>query len=383
MLFKTIAIFGSTGSIGKSTLNVIRNDREKFSIKILIAKNDVKTLIQQAIEFEPEYVVIENENLLTELQFGLKHHKNCKVFAGIQAILDVAKIQCDLVVSAIVGSAGVRPTLNAISAKSNIALANKESLVCAGEIIMRQAKINNVKIIPVDSEHNAIFQIFEQDNLALIDDITLTASGGPFFNSNRNFKDITVAEALKHPNWNMGAKISIDSATMMNKGLEMIEAYYLFPIGKEQIKILVHPQSIIHGFVNYKDGASLAMLSLPDMQVPISYALNYPLRMSIKIPKMDLSKIHKLEFYEANDQKFEAIKICRQALEVGGNALVILNASNEIAVEKFLRNEISFDQITKIVSQTLEQIPSKKLDSIDEVMLNDFNAREIAKNIKF
>ena len=383
MSVKTIAIFGSTGSIGSNALKVIRNAKEKFKVNILVAKNDIKTLVSQALEFEPEYVVIENQNYLNDLKIALSSLKKCQILAGNEAILDVAKVHCDLVICAIVGAAGVMPTYNAILAKSNIALANKESLVCGGEFIMKLAQKNKLQIIPIDSEHNEIFQIFENNNLDLINDITLTASGGPFFNSNRNFKDITVAEALKHPNWNMGAKISIDSATMMNKGLEMIEAFYLFPIKKSQIKIIVHPQSIIHGIVNYADGASLAMLSLPDMQVPISYALNYPQRMAIEIPKMDLTKIQKLEFYEPNEEKFEAIKICRQALEVGGNALVILNASNEIAVEKFLRNEISFDQITKIVSKTLEKIPAKKLDSIDEVMLNDYNAREIAKNIKF
>jgi len=383
MSVKTIAIFGSTGSIGTNTLKVIGNAKEKFKVKILVAKNDFKNLILQALEFEPEFVVIENKNYLSEVKEALISLKNCQIMAGSEAILEVAKVRCDLVVCAIVGSAGMMPTYNAILAKSNIALANKESLVCAGEFIVDLAKKNQVKIMPIDSEHNAIFQIFENKNLELIDDITLTASGGPFFQSKKDFAKITIEEALKHPNWKMGAKISIDSATMMNKGLEMIEAYYLFPVKKTQIKILVHPQSIIHGIVNYADGASLAMMSLPDMQVPISYALNYPQRMKIEIPKLDLIQLQKLEFFAVDDKKFEAINICKNALDSGGNALAILNASNEIAVQKFLNGEITFDKITKIVAKTLEKIPIKKLDSIEEVLLNDKIARNYASTLNF
>lgn len=381
MSVKTIAIFGSTGSIGTNTLKVIRNAKEKFKVKILVAKNDFKNLILQALEFSPEFVVIENKNYLSEVKEALSSLKNCQILAGSEAILDVAKVRCDLVVCAIVGSAGMMPTYNAILAKSNIALANKESLVCAGEFIIEQAKKNQVKIMPIDSEHNAIFQIFENKNLELIDDITLTASGGPFFQSKKDFAKITIEEALKHPNWKMGAKISIDSATMMNKGLEMIEAYYLFPVKKPQIKIIVHPQSIIHGIVNYADGASLAMMSLPDMQVPISYALDYPQRMKIEIPKLDLIQLQKLEFFAVDDKKFEAINICKNALDLGGNALAILNASNEIAVQKFLNGEITFDKITKIVAKTLEKIPIKKLDSIEDVLLNDKIARNYASTL--
>ena len=378
---KNIAIFGSTGSIGKNTIAVIKNAPEKFKVKILVAKNDVQTLISQALELNPEFVVIENSEHFEELKNALKNLKNCQVFCGFEAILDVAKIHCDLMISAIVGSAGMLPTLNAIRAKTNIALANKESLVCAGNFLKKEALENSVSIIPIDSEHNAIFQIFENDNLDLIDEIILTASGGPFFNSAKKFSEITVAEALKHPNWQMGAKISIDSATMMNKGLEVIEAFYLFPISKKQIKILVHPQSIIHGIVNYADGSTLAMMSLPDMQVPISHAINYPNRMKIKHQKLDLAKLQKLEFFEADENKFLSLKICREVLEVEGNAPAILNASNEIAVERFLKSQITFDKIPQIVAETLNKIPYKKLDSIDEVMLNDKLAREFAKNL--
>jgi 1-deoxy-D-xylulose-5-phosphate reductoisomerase len=378
---KTIAIFGSTGSIGKNTVAVIKNAPEKFKVKILVARNDVKTLISQALELDPEFVVIENLEHFLELKTALKNLKNCQILCGAEAILEVAKIHCDLMISAIVGSAGMLPTLNAIRAKTNIALANKESLVCAGNFLNQEAKKHGVSIVPIDSEHNAIFQIFENNNLNLIEEIILTASGGPFFNSDKNFAEITIAEALKHPNWQMGAKISIDSATMMNKGLEMIEAFYLFPIAKKQIKILVHPQSIIHGIVNYGDGSTLAMMSLPDMQVPISHAINYPNRMKINHQKLDLAKLQKLEFFEVDEKKFPAIKICRDALEVEGNAPAILNASNEIAVEKFLNSQITFDKIPQIVLETLNKIPYKKLDSIEDVLLNDKIARDFAKKL--
>ena len=378
---KKISIFGCTGSIGKNTIEVIKNAPQDFQILALVARNDVETLIAQALAFKPSYVVIENETLFFALQEALKNLPNCQILCGQKAILEVAKIKCDLFVSAIVGAAGMLPTLAAIEAGSNIALANKESLVCAGAFLNAAAKKSGAKIIPVDSEHNAIFQIFENENLSEIESVTLTASGGPFFNSDKDFAKITVAEALKHPNWSMGAKISIDSATMMNKGLEMIEAFYLFPIAKKQIQILVHPQSIIHGIVNYGDGSTLAMMSLPDMQVPISHAINYPLRMKINHQKLDLAKLQKLEFFEVDDKKFPALKICREVLEVEGNAPAILNASNEIAVERFLNSQITFDKIPQIVLATLNKIPYKKLDSIEEVLLNDQLARDFAKNL--
>lgn len=375
---KKISILGSTGSIGKNTIEVIQNDPRNFSVVALVAKNDAKTLAAQSLLLKPSYVVIENEQKYFELKSALKSLKNCEVLCGQKAIVEVAKIRCDLVVSAIVGAAGMLPTLAAIEAGSDVALANKESLVCAGEFLMKAAAKNKVKILPVDSEHNAIFQIFENENLNVIESITLTASGGPFFNSKKDPKKISIKEALKHPNWSMGAKISIDSATMMNKGLEAIEAFHLFPIEKKQIKILVHPQSIIHGMVNYQDGSSLAALSLPDMKVPISYALAFPKRMKIKHRALDLAKVGKLEFFDVDEKKFPAVKICREAMEIDGSAPAVLNAANEVAVERFLKGEISFDQITKIVAKTLEKISHKKLKSIEDVVNFDRKAREVA-----
>ncbi len=372
---KKISIFGSTGSIGKNSIEVIKNAPENFEVLALVARNDVKTLISQALFLKPSFVVIENENLFQELKSALKELKHCQVLCGAESIVDVAKIKCDLFISAIVGAAGMLPTLAAIEAGSDIALANKESLVCAGRFLNEAAHISGAKIIPVDSEHNAIFQIFENKNIDEIDAITLTASGGPFFNSDLDFSKITIEQALKHPNWSMGAKISIDSATMMNKGLEMIEAFHIFPVAKNQIKILVHPQSIIHGMVDYRDGSTLAMLSRPDMQVPLSYALAYPKRMSIKHEKLDLAKLQNLSFFAPDEQKFPAIKICREVLEIDGSAPAVLNAANEIAVERFLKGEISFDKISTIVAQVLEKISHKEVDSIAEVLDFDQRAR--------
>ncbi len=378
---KKIAIFGSTGSIGKNTIDVIKNAPEKFEVTFLTARQDFQTLASQINLLEPKFAVIEDEKKFLQLKEKVKTKKT-KLLCGQENILEVAKIKCDLVLSAIVGSAGMQPTLTAIKAGSNIALANKESLVCAGKFLMQLARKNKVKIIPVDSEHNAIFQIFENNNIAAIDNLILTASGGPFFNSNRDFSKITVAEALKHPNWQMGAKISIDSATMMNKGLEMIEAFHLFPIAKEQIDVLVHPQSIIHGLVNYKDGSTLAMLSKPDMRVPIAYALSYPKRMAIKHEKLDLVKLQNLSFFAADEKKFPALKLSREAMAVDGNAPAILNAANEIAVEKFLQQQIKFTDITKIVAKTLDKIAYKKPKSIEEIIEFDQQARAIATSIK-
>jgi len=380
-MMKVIAIFGSTGSIGKSTIEVIKNNSRAFRVETLVARNDFKTLANQALDLKPKYVVIENEKHFLELKSLLKNLKNCEILCGSKAILEVAKIKYDLVVSAIVGAAGMLPTLEAIKVGSNIALANKESLVCGGKFLLAAAKKSGAKIIPVDSEHNAIFQIFENQNLDLIEEIILTASGGPFFNKDVDFAKITVEQALKHPNWSMGAKISIDSATMMNKGLEMIEAFHLFPLKKEQIKILVHPQSIIHGMVNYADGSTLAMLSKPDMQVPISHALAFPKRMKIKHQKLDFAALQKLEFFAPNEKKFPALKLCREVLEIDGTAPAVLNAANEVAVERFLKGDIAFDKIVKIVERVLHKMPNKEPKSIKEVIDADLKARQIANSI--
>ena len=355
---KTISIFGSTGSIGKNCIDVILNSKESYKIIALVANNNIITLIEQAKILQPEYVIIGNISLLSKLQEGLKNHKQIRILAGQEEIEEIAKIKCDLFISAIVGMVALKPTLNAIKAESNIGLANKECLVAAGDIILNETKKNNIKLIPIDSEHNAIFQVLEKKHINLVDDIILTASGGPFLKKSLNeIKYITVDEATNHPNWSMGAKISVDSATMMNKGLEIIEAYKLFPIKKEQIKIVIHPQSIIHGIINYKDGSTLAMMSNPDMRTPISYAIGWPNRIRINHNKLNLTQIGSFDFLEVDHIKFPAIKLAKQALHSGGNVPCILNAANEVAVQRFLAKEISFIDIINIVQETLNTIP--------------------------
>jgi len=369
---KSIAIFGSTGSIGKNALRVIEQHSDDYQIVALVAKSDVKTLIKQARIFKPKYAAINNISHYQELKNGLADLK-IEVVAGEKTINDLAKIKVDFFLSAIVGIAALIPTFNAIKAGSNVGMANKECLVAAGDLMLKAAKKSGAKILPIDSEHNAIFQIFEQQNLDKIERIILTASGGPFLNfSPTQMKNITIDQAIKHPNWSMGAKISVDSATMMNKALEVIEAYRLFPVKKEQIEIVIHPESIIHGLVDYCDGSTLAMMSLPDMQVPISYALAYPKRISIKHPKLDLAKISKLNFLAPDTKKFSALKLVREVLEVDGNAPCIFNAANEIAVARFLEGEIEFTRIVKIVYKALEKIPYQKIATLEDVvMCND------------
>lgn len=377
---KKIAIFGSTGSIGKNTIEVVKNDPKKFKIEVLVAKSAAKTLAKQVNEMKPRYAIIEDEKKYGELR-KLVDFKGCELLCGRENIEEIARQKFDLVVAAIMGFAGLKPSLNAILAGSDVAIANKESLVCAGKMMMEAAKKSGSKLIPIDSEHNAIFQVFEGRNLENIDDIVLTASGGPFFNSKRDFAKITVEEALKHPNWSMGAKISIDSATMMNKGLEMIEAYHLFPVKKEQIKVLVHPQSIIHGMVNYNDGSSLAMMSLPDMKIPISSALSWPKRMKIEHERLNLAEIGRLDFFEVDDERFKALNLCKMAMEKDGNAPILLNAANEVAVAKFLKKEIKFSQITGIVDTVLNKIAHKSVKTLDEIVECDLIGRREAGKI--
>jgi 1-deoxy-D-xylulose-5-phosphate reductoisomerase len=376
---KSLYIYGSTGSIGQNALEVIRQNPNLYSVDALIAGNDYQTLISQAKEFQPKYIGLANEKFYEELKSELP---NCHIIIGEEEINNLSKNKCDLFLSAIVGIKALIPTINAIKAGSNIAIANKECLVSAGEIIMKEAKKHKIDIIPIDSEHNAIYQIFEYQNLDLIDKITLTASGGPFLNKTLDeLKNVTIKEAINHPNWQMGQKISIDSATMMNKGLEMIEAFMLFPINKNQIDIVIHPESIIHGLVSYNDGATLAMMNPPDMKVPISYALKINQRLKIKHPKLDLTKISKLNFLKADFNRFPALKLAFDALKEGGNKLPILNAANEVAVEKFLKEEIKFIDIINLVEKILNKIAYKQIDSLEEILYFDREARKLMLNL--
>ena len=378
---KSISIFGSTGSIGQNTVSIIKNNPEQFSVLALVAKSNFSLLAKQVRQLRPKYVVIANEDKYQELKSLLSDLKGIEILAGFEAILDIAKIKCDLVISAIVGSIGMKPTLTAIRAGSNIALANKESLVCGGDFLIKEAQKSGSKIIPIDSEHNAIFQIFEKDNLQNISNIILTASGGPFFSGNHDLSKVTIADAVNHPNWSMGAKVSIDSATMMNKGLELIEAYYLFPIEIDQLKAVVHPQSIIHGMVNYKDGSTLAMMSYPDMKVPISYALSYPKRMSTEVEKLDFIAMKKLEFFAIDEKIFPAVNLCLESLKKGGNMPIVLNAANEIAVNGFLENKLAFNKIVDFIKTMLDKVEFLKLSSADDIIDYDFLIKRKAQDL--
>ena len=376
---KSIAVFGSTGSIGQNSLRVISEYPDIYQVDALVAGSNIKTLIKQARIFRPKYVAINNTSHYTELKEGLADFKQIEILSGSAAINNLANIKFDFFLSAIVGIAALIPTFNAVKSGSNIGMANKECLVAAGDLMLSEAKKSGSKILPIDSEHNAIFQVFEQHNLHKIDRITLTASGGPFLHySSKEMKNITKEQAIKHPKWKMGKKISVDSATMMNKSLELIEAYRLFPIKKEQIEIIIHPESIIHGLVSYIDGATLAMLSNPDMRVPIAFALGYPQRIAIKYPKLDLAKISQFNFLSPNDKQFPALKMVKEVLEVDCSAPCVFNAANEVAVNRFLKDEIGFAEITKIIAKTLDKLPTRNITSVEDVIRYNQEAKDIA-----
>ena len=378
---KDVTILGSTGSIGSNTLDLIGRNPEQYNIKALTANSNVSDLAKQAISHNADMAVIADENKYTELKDALSG-TNTKVAAGKTALNEAADLPADWVMSSIVGAAGLRPTLTAIRRGATIALANKECLVCAGEFMMQQVEENGATILPVDSEHNAIFQVFDFDEVEKVEKITLTASGGPFWKRDASdLANITPAEAIKHPNWSMGAKISVDSATMMNKGLELIEAYYMFPVGKEQLEIIIHPESIIHSMVSYIDGSVLAQLGTPDMRTPISYTLGWPHRINTPSKKLDLTEIGQLNFIRPDEVKFPSINITREVLQKGGSAPTILNASNEIAVEAFLEGKISFLDITKVVEKTLDNIELYQMTCLNDVHMVDDNARVVSREI--
>ena len=383
---KDVTILGSTGSIGSNTLDLIGRNPEKYNVKALTANSNVEALAQQAITHNAEMAVIADKDKYSELTEALSG-KNIIVAAGEDALNVAADMSADWVMSSIVGAAGLRPTLTAIRRGATIALANKECLVCAGEFMMKQVEESGATILPVDSEHNAIFQIFDFDEPEKIEKVILTASGGPFWNKDiQEMQGITPTQAIKHPNWSMGAKISVDSATMMNKGLELIEAYYMFPVEKDQLDIVIHPESIIHSMVSYIDGSVLAQLGTPDMRTPISYTLGWPHRMKTPSKKLDLTEIGQLNFIRPDNVKFPSINITREVLQKGGSAPTILNASNEIAVQAFLEGKIGFLDITKVVEKTLETIEVHQMTCLADVQIVDENARivsgEIVEGIK-
>ncbi|MCC3860887.1 1-deoxy-D-xylulose-5-phosphate reductoisomerase [Pseudemcibacter aquimaris] len=378
---KTITVLGSTGSIGCNTLDLIAREPEKYTVKALTANSNVAELAKQAKEHKAEMAVIADDSKLDDLKTALSG-TNIIAAAGKDALNEAADMPADWVMSSIVGAAGLRPTLTAVRRGATIALANKECLVCAGEFMMEQVDANNATLLPVDSEHNAIFQVFDFDEAEKVDKITLTASGGPFWNRDvSELGDITPEEAVKHPNWSMGAKISVDSATMMNKGLELIEAFYMFPVEKDQLDIIIHPQSIIHSMVSYIDGSVLAQLGTPDMRIPISYTLGWPHRIKTPSKKLDLTEIGKLEFIKPDEVKFPSINITREVLQKGGSAPTILNASNEVAVSAFLNGKIRFLDIAKIVGHTLDKITVHHMNSLSDVHDVDEEARIVAGEI--
>lgn len=379
---RRIAILGSTGSIGTQALDVIRQHRDLFEVELLTANNSSDLLIRQAIEFDANAVVICNEDKYEEVSQALAPHYT-KVFAGIQSVCDVVCGEnIDMVLTSMVGFSGLKPTVAAIKAGKSIALANKETLVAAGEIIMEMSQKYHAPIIPVDSEHSAIFQCLLGANGAAIHKIHLTASGGPFRTWSKD--EIAKADftaALKHPNWNMGSKVTIDSATMMNKGLEMIEAKWLFGVNPDQIEVVVHPESIIHSMVEYDDGAVIAQMGWPDMRQPIQFALAFPRRLSLNNRKPDFAEIAHLNFYKPDTDRFPALAIAREALSKGGNSCCIMNAANEVAVAEYLQGHIGFYDISDIVCKTLDAVPWEEHPSIEDIFETHTEALAVAKEI--
>jgi 1-deoxy-D-xylulose-5-phosphate reductoisomerase len=379
---KRVAILGSTGSIGTQALEVIAANPEIFSVSVLTAGGNADLLIEQAVRFRPEEVVICNEQHYERVKAALFPF-NIKVYSSASALISVVESDnVDVVLTAMVGYAGLLPTIHAIKAGKNIALANKETLVVAGELITALAKQHNVSIYPVDSEHSAIFQCLAGESENAIEKIILTASGGPFRGKDREFlTHVTKAQALKHPNWSMGAKITIDSATLMNKGLEVIEAKWLFDLNASQIDVIVHPQSIVHSLVQFEDGSIKAQIGLPDMKLPIQYALNYPQRLKSDFPRFNFMDYPSLTFEKPDLETFRNLAIAYEALEKGGNAACIVNAANEIAVDAFLHDKIGFLDISDVIVESLAKITFVGNPSIEDYVQTNEVTRRFASEM--
>jgi 1-deoxy-D-xylulose-5-phosphate reductoisomerase len=374
---KRILLLGSTGSIGVNTLEIVRTYPEKFKIAGLTVNKNIEELEKQIKEFNPKYVVVTDQLKAAELK--KKIGSRCEVLSGEGSLAEITKRgdEYDILLSAIVGFAGLEPTIEAIKQKKRIALANKETLVVAGEIIINLCKEYGAELIPVDSEHSAVFQCLVGEDKFYINKLILTASGGPFlYKAISDLKTVTLSEALNHPNWKMGNKITIDSATMMNKGLEVIEAYWLFNLPKEKIDVVVHPQSIIHSMVEFIDGSIKAQLSRPDMKLPILYALTYPERLRYRGVLTDFKKIGQMTFFEPDFNKFVSLKLAYDVIDEGGTAPCILNAANEIAVEKFLSGKIKFLQIPELIKDALDNIKIIRQTTIESVYECDLLTRE-------
>ena len=379
---KRIAILGSTGSIGTQALEVIAAHPDQFSVEVLTANGNVDLLIEQAKKFKPNAVVICDTTKLAALKSALESD-DIKVFGGADSITQLMSMDTiDLVLTAMVGFSGLAPTIAAIENKKNIALANKETLVVAGDLVTKLALENKVSIYPVDSEHSAIFQCLAGEMHNPIEKIILTASGGPFRGKKKaELTGITKTQALKHPNWTMGAKITIDSATLMNKGLEMIEAKWLFDLQAYEIEVIVHPQSIIHSIVQFQDGSMKAQMGLPDMKLPIQYALGYPNRLRSDFPRFDFLKFPQLTFESADEETFRCLALARWAMQKGGNMPCIMNAANEIAVAAFLRDEVGFLQIAEVIEATMNQVSFQSQPDIKAYQESDAAARKITAQL--
>lgn len=379
---KRIAIFGSTGSIGTQALEVIKAYPDQFSVEILTAHSNDELLIKQALEHKPNAVVISDENKYQKVKEALSKTFT-KVFAGEKALSEVAAFDTyDVMLAAIVGYAGLDPTIRAIEKGKLIAIANKETLVVAGDIIMQKAAVSNAAMVPVDSEHSAIFQCLVGEAGNKIEKIVLTASGGPFRGKKPNYLvNVKRDHALQHPNWTMGAKITIDSATLMNKGLEMIEAKWLFNLNPEQIQVVIHPQSIIHSMVQFEDGSLKAQMGLPDMKLPIQYALTFPARLKNELPRFDFRKMDTLTFEEPDTRTFRNLALAIEALKKGGNLPCVMNAANEVAVWAFLRNRIGFLDMMAVVEQAMEKVSFIEKPSLDDLFESDGEARSLAASL--
>lgn len=379
---RRVAILGSTGSIGTQAIEVCIRHSDKLQVELLTANTSSSLLIEQAERLKPNAVVIADESKYNEVNEALAP-LDIKVFSGIDSICSlVAGDNIDMVLTAMVGFSGLKPTIAAVKAGKAIALANKETLVAAGSIVMSLAKENGAPVIPVDSEHSAIFQCLQGER-ATVEKVILTASGGPFFRkSEEELKSVTIDQALDHPNWKMGSKVTVDSASMMNKGLEMIEAKWLFGIDPSRIDIVVHPQSIIHSMAQFSDGSVTAQLSTPDMRLPIQYALTYPYRVDLDTKRLDFPLLGTFEFHKPDQKKFPCIRIAYQAIEKGGNIPCAMNAANEIAVEAFLSNEIPFTAIPEIIEEVINGTKFVVQPSLEDIYNTNDTAREMALSVK-
>jgi 1-deoxy-D-xylulose-5-phosphate reductoisomerase len=378
---RRISILGATGSVGTSTTDLVRRNRDAFDVTVLTANRNVADLAVLARDLRPEIAVVADESAYGELKAALSG-TGITVAAGLQALVEAAREPADMTIAGIVGAAGLDSALAAIQQGTVVALANKECLVCAGDLVMAECAAAGTTLLPLDSEHNAIFQVFETENAKDVEKLILTASGGPFRTWSRaEMTRATPDQAVAHPNWDMGRKISVDSATMMNKGLELIEAAYLFPVSAQNIEVLVHPQSVVHSMVAYADGSMLAQLGPPDMRVPIAHALAWPARMTTPVERLDLAAIGSLDFEAPDNERFPAIALARAALEAGRGATAVLNAANEVAVQCFLDGGVGFLDIAKLVEDTLDKVQARAVATLDDFRELDSETRAMTEQL--